>query len=249
MGLGGGTHPVTVRWVAATIIDLRALVGKMSFPEDIYSRLASREGISTKFLQETKWGTVSGAVQELTTLRRMSIQNPACATVTSMASFQFRIFRRAIVPVLFAPPAKRQIDDRPRQLSLVKSAKRLVQYRPLLLPVARLSQRMTKGPAQKDCTRWPDLFRVFPDDRNADRRNPPSFNFSLDQSHGLIADPSSRCQQNHVDLVSFQSSGDLVRRPLNQCCDMPPIDMPHERVMSLGQTADDPFINKLLHTI
>lgn len=103
-----------------------------------------------------------------------------------------------------APPAEGQVDDLAWGLDRVKGLER-AQYDSTLLPdVARFTQGVAKGPAQKDCARRLDLFREFAHNRYADGGNARFFYLSLDQSHGLIADTSGRSQKDDIDLVLFQ---------------------------------------------
>lgn len=68
-----------------------------------------------------------------------------------------------------------------------------VQNNPALLdPVKRFAEGVAEGPAQKDTARRLHLFSIVSDDGDTDGGNPCLLNNPLNQSHGLIADPSAR---------------------------------------------------------
>jgi len=68
-----------------------------------------------------------------------------------------------------------------------------VQNNPALLdPVKGFAKGVAEGPAQKDTARRLHLFGVISDDGNTDGGNPCLLDNPLNQSHGLIADPSAR---------------------------------------------------------
>jgi len=75
---------------------------------------------------------------------------------------------------------------------------------------------MTEWPSQKNGPGRLDLLGIFPDDRYADCRDPLFFYFALYQSHGLIADASSGCQDNDIYIIFFQSISDLGCTLINQ---------------------------------
>lgn len=108
------------------------------------------------------------------------------------------------------PPAKRQINNLTRCRDPIKSFQGLKHNGPLLLNLARLAKRMAKGPLQIDAARWLHLLCVFPNDAHAHGGNTGFLNFSLYQSNGLIADASSRGEQDQVHLIL-----------LELCCDLP----------------------------
>lgn len=89
-------------------------------------------------------------------------------------------------------PGKRQIDNGPRSLNLVEQSQALGDDGTLLGLVVRFTHGMAEGPLQKHRARRLHLLGVFPHDGYADGRDTGFFNDALDQSDGLIADPSAR---------------------------------------------------------
>lgn len=154
--------------------------------------------------------------------------------------------RRLVVVIFFAPPAKRQVDNNAWLFNLIKRTQSLIHDRPLLLNVARFTKRVAEGPTQKDGAWRLNLFRIFSNDRNPDCGDPDFFNFSLYQSHGLIADASGRGQKNQIDLIGFEFACDLPGGFFDQRHDVPTIDMPHEGIMGCCQTADHPFVDQFI---
>ena len=62
----------------------------------------------------------------------------------------------------------------------------------LLGLVVRFADGVTKGPFQKHRARWLHLLGILTHDGNTDGGDAGFFNYSLDQSNGLITDPSAR---------------------------------------------------------
>jgi hypothetical protein len=75
------------------------------------------------------------------------------------------------------------------------------------------------------------------------------FDHSLDQSHGLIADPSGRGQQDQVDLILFKRSRHFRSSLFDQGCDMSPVDMAHEAVVGCCERPDPAFGDELPETV
>ncbi len=69
--------------------------------------------------------------------------------------------------------------------------------------MVRLAERMSERPLQEDSSGRLYLFSVFPDNGDADGGYPICFNYPLDQPHGLIADGSSRDEQDAVHPLSL----------------------------------------------
>lgn len=126
------------------------------------------------------------------------------------------------------PPAKRQINNLTRCRDFIKSFQGLKHNGSLLLSLARLAKRMAKGPLQIDAARWLHLLRVFPNDGYAHGGNAGFLNFSLYQSHGLIADASSRCEQDQIHLILLESFCDIPGRLADQGGDVASVNMAHE---------------------
>ena len=144
------------------------------------------------------------------------------------------------------PPAKRQINDFTRSGDTVKSLKGFKNNSPLLLDVARFTKRMTERPFQVNAAWRLNLFRVLPNNGDANGGDSGFFNLSLYQSHGLIADASGRGEQDHVDLVLFESLHHFLGGLSDQGGDVATVDVAHEGVVGVGQLTDHAFLLQLL---
>lgn len=109
--------------------------------------------------------------------------------------------RFLVAVVIIPPPTKRQINNLPRSSSRIKHPEGLENHGPLLLDIARLTERVSKRPLDVNGPWRLHLFCVFAHDRYPDCRDAGFFNLSLDQSHGLVADASGGGQQDHVNFV------------------------------------------------
>ena len=65
----------------------------------------------------------------------------------------------------------------------------------------RLAQRMAQRPLDEDHARHAHRLRQVTRDRDADGRNAGGFQRTCDQSHGPIAEPSSRREKGEVDAI------------------------------------------------
>jgi len=101
-------------------------------------------------------------------------------------------------------PFKGQINNLAWLFDAVKRLECFEQDSSLLWPVACLAQGMAEGPLEENRAGRAHFFAVVPDYRHADGRNACSLNLSLDQSHGLVTDSSSRGQQDNIDLFCFE---------------------------------------------
>jgi len=144
------------------------------------------------------------------------------------------------------PPAKRQINYLTRSGDTVKSLKGFKNNSPLLLNLSRFAKRMTERPFQVNAAWWLNLFRILPNDGDTYGGDTGFFNLSLYQSHGLIADASSRGEQDHVDLVLFESLHHLLGGLSDQSGNVATVDVAHERVVGVGQLTDNAFLLQLL---
>ena len=144
------------------------------------------------------------------------------------------------------PPTKWQINNLSRSCDSIKSFKGLKNNCPLLLNVTRLTKRMTERPFQVNAAWRLNLFRVLPNNGDANGGDTGFFNLSLYQSHGLIADASSRGEQDHVDLVLFESFHHLLGGLSYQGGNVSTVNMPHEGVVGVGQLTDNAFLLQLL---
>ena len=144
------------------------------------------------------------------------------------------------------PPTKRQIDNLSRSCNLVKSFKGFKNNCPLLLNVARFTKRMTERPFQVNAAWRLNLFRVLPNNGDANGGDTGFFNLSLYQSHGLIADASSRGEKDHVDLVLFEPLHHLLSGLANQGRNVSTVNMAHEGVVGFDQLTDNAFLLQFL---
>lgn len=137
---------------------------------------------------------------------------------------------RSLQIVFLCPPTPRpaHIDDGSGRFNGIKRLESFTENSGLLIPAAGLTQRMAEWPTQEDRSRWFDFFGIGTVEGDADRGDAAAFYFTLDQSHGLMADPSGRCQQYRIHLHILEHASDLGRGPTNQCADMVPGDMAHE---------------------
>jgi hypothetical protein len=136
-----------------------------------------------------------------------------------------------------APPGPTWLKDRAWLLDSVQGAQRVVNRAALLRAVKRLAQRVAEGPFQVDHPRRAHLFGDLFQTDDADGRNPGGLDCAGDQSHGLVADSSGRCQQHRVDLFLLEHASDLRCCDAQQCFGVRRLDMTHEAVAS-GERAD-----------
>ena len=106
-------------------------------------------------------------------------------------------------PVPF--PTKRTVDNGPWFLYRFKKFQTF-QHDSLLLGLAeRLTQRMTIGISQMIGSRRFDRSTDFPTDTKTDSRNPPAFDFTLDQTDRLVAEASGRNKEGNIRLHLLNS--------------------------------------------
>ena len=144
------------------------------------------------------------------------------------------------------PPAKRQINDFTRSGDPVKSLEGFKNNSALLLNLARFTQRMAERPFQVNAPWRLNLFRVLPNNGDANGGDSGFFNLSLYQSHGLIADASGRGEQDHVDLVLFEPLYHLLGGLSDQTGNVATVDVAHEGVVGVGQLTDNAFLLQFL---
>ena len=144
------------------------------------------------------------------------------------------------------PPAKWQINYLTRSGDPVKSFKGFKHNCPLLLNVARFTKGMAERPFQVNAAWRLNFFRVLPNNGDANGGDTGFFNLSLYQSHGLIADASSRGEQDQVDLVLFELLHHILSGLANQGRNVSTVNMAHEGVVGFGQLTDDTFLLQLL---
>ena len=93
--------------------------------------------------------------------------------------------------VMMPAPDVRQVNDCAGGVNGVKLFEAVENDLTLLSLMVRLAQGMTERPAQKNSARRFHLFAVLPDNADTDGGDAGLFNNPLNQSHGLIADPSA----------------------------------------------------------
>ena len=157
-----------------------------------------------------------------------------------------KCLRFLIAIIIMPPPAKWQINDLTWSGDPVKRFKGFKNNSPLLLNVARFTKRVAKRPFQVNTTWRLNLFRVLPNNGDANGGDSGFFNLSLYQSHGLIADASGRGEQDHVDLVPFESLHHFLGGLSDQGGDVATVDVAHEGVVGVGQLTDHAFLLQLL---
>jgi len=91
-------------------------------------------------------------------------------------------------------PLDREISYRTRFFAGLQHTQRGQHDAALQLAMKGRAKVMTHRPGKKQCTRNFDCLRNVARHRHGNRRHPARFNGSLDQSHGLMADRSSRRQ-------------------------------------------------------
>jgi hypothetical protein len=153
-----------------------------------------------------------------------------------------KIARLLIALIIMPSPTKRQINYLTRSCNPVKSFKGFKNNCPLLLNVARFTKRMTERPFQVNAAWRLNLFRILPNNGDANGGDTGFFNLSLYQSHGLIADASSRGEEDHVNLVLFEPLHHLLSGLANQGRNMSTVNMSHEGVVDFGQLTNDAFL-------
>ena len=140
------------------------------------------------------------------------------------------------------PPTEGQINNLTRSGHAVQGFERFEHHGALLLYIARLAQRMTKGPLQVDAARRLYLFCVFTNDCYSNGGDACFFDLSLDQSHGLIADASGRGEQNDIDIVMLELLYHLLGRLSDQGGNVTAVNMAHEGIVAACELANDSFL-------
>ena len=105
---------------------------------------------------------------------------------------------------------------------------------------------MAERPFQVNTAWRLNLFRILPNDGDAYGGDAGFFDLSLYQSHGLIADASSRGKQDHVNLVLFESFHHLLGALTYQSGNVATVYVAHEGVVGVGQLTDHTFLLQLL---
>jgi hypothetical protein len=121
-----------------------------------------------------------------------------------------------------------------------------VQHSKLLYPVPRLAEGMSERPRQVQGARRTDLFSNCFQTHDADCADASVLNNTCDQSHGLITEPSARCQQDCINPVLFEEGGNFWRSLLDQCVEVRWFDVAHEAV-AVSQAADDTTTHQIPH--
>lgn len=79
----------------------------------------------------------------------------------------------------------------------------------LLGDIKRLSQWVSEWPMQVNGARWFNFFSIGSGDRYPYRWDAVSFNFPLNQSYGLVANTSSRRQENSIHMVIYKTDSNF----------------------------------------
>ena len=103
----------------------------------------------------------------------------------------------------------------------------------------RLTQRVPEGPLEEDRPGRFNLLRILPDNGDSDGGYTGSLDTPLDQSHGLIADSSTRCQKYVVHSFLFQSGSYFRNTHLHERVDVRPHYVTHECVMRIRHLSNN----------
>ena len=136
------------------------------------------------------------------------------------------------------PPPEGQINNLTRCSDAVERPESFQHDCTLLFNLARFTKWVAEGPLQVDASWRLNLFCVLPNDGDANGGDTGFFNFSLYQSHGLIADASSRGQQDDVDLILSEPFHHLFCYLPDQGGNVSTVDVAHEGVVGVGQLAN-----------
>jgi len=119
--------------------------------------------------------------------------------------------------IAFSFPSPGYIDNCSRCFYLHQSFKCFTQNSTLLNYVTGLTHRVSEGPLEEDRPGRFDFLSVLPDNGNTNSGYTGYFYSPLDQSHGLIADGSTRCQQHIVYFLLLQSGSYLRGIHFHEC--------------------------------
>jgi len=155
----------------------------------------------------------------------------------ALCEYRLRPLQAVIIVSLPSPP-KRNIDDPSRLTYRVKGPECFCQDCPLLSRIEWLPEGMAERPAKEDRPRRFNFFCILSHYGYPDCRDPCSFNLSLYQTNGLIADPSARREKGNINAVCLQLSCNFRRRFAHQGIDMDTQNVSHETIMFLGDPAD-----------
>ena len=97
----------------------------------------------------------------------------------------------------FAPPAIGKIANLARP-GLVQKLESVMENREVLSHVERFTEGMTERPAKEQCARRFHFFRNIAQDGDGHGWDSRRFDGPLNQSHGPIAEPSSRGEKHKV---------------------------------------------------
>ncbi len=136
--------------------------------------------------------------------------------------------RLLVDTVVVAPPFEWQIENLAWDRDGVEGSECFQNNNALLLRIPWFAERVTKRPLQVNASWRLYLFRVLTYDRYSHGGDSSFFDLSLYQSHGLIADASSRGEQDDVNLVLLEFFNDLFCCLPDQGGNVPAVDMAHE---------------------
>ena len=148
----------------------------------------------------------------------------------------------------FAPPAIGKIANLARP-GLVQKLESVMENREVLSHVERFTEGMTERPAKEKCARRFYLFGHIAQDGNGNGGNSGGFDGPLNQSHGPIAEPSSRGEKHEIWLFRSQIGKQLWKHRLLESGNMGPVNVPHERIVVPCHTADLPGRSEFAHAV
>lgn len=102
-----------------------------------------------------------------------------------------------------APPWIGKIHDRAGSCRR-KQSKSIADDRQLLGAIEGFPERMPERPANRDRPRDTQLFGHVTEQRNGHRRDPGGFDRTLNQSNGLMAEPSGRSEECEIRLLMLE---------------------------------------------
>jgi len=141
--------------------------------------------------------------------------------------------------IAFPFPSPGNIDDCSGCFNLHQGFKRLTHDGTLLINVIRFTHRVPERPLEEDRPGRFNLLRILPDNGYSDGGYTGSLDTPLDQSHGLIADSSTRCQQYIVHFLLLQSGSYLRGTHLHERVDVRPQYVTHECIVGIRYFSDN----------
>ncbi len=113
-------------------------------------------------------------------------------------------------------PEERRVDDRPRLLGGLQNDERLPDNRTMSFSLIGRTKWSAKRKMHEERSRRFHVLGYLPAHHDADSRNAGFFEYSSDQSHGLLADRSTRDQQGRLSIRRQQPVGGCRRSHFDQ---------------------------------